>query len=194
VDAIITAAAHILTEAGIDALTTNAIAERSGASIGSVYQYFPHKQAIVAAILEKHSEAEALFFIERMSQLSGSDLNQQVRGLLSIPLIFRRQHSKLHEALLAQMPEIGRHFSLRERVQRASEPLRAFLELHAAEIQRKDLDVACHVLVNAIQSLTHDGILPRPSGLSDDQLLDELTHLVLGYLTHSDREARHSGA
>ena len=186
VDAIVVAAAHILAEDGYEALSTNAVATRAGASIGSVYQYFPHKEAILAAVLEKHSESEARFFIERMSELEGRDLRAVVRGLLGIPLEFRRQHARLQQALLEQMPTLGRYFDLRERVRRAAEPLRAMLEAHASEIRRTNLDLACHVLVNAIQSLTHDGILPRPEGLSDDDLLDELTHLVVGYLMDTD--------
>lgn len=186
VDAIVTAAAHILAHEGIEALTTNAVAERAGASIGSVYQYFPHKEAILAAVLEKYSESEARFFIERMQALDGKDLRARVRGLLGIPFEFRRPHAALHLALLEQMPTLGRYFDLRERVRRAAVPLRALLEEHAGEIRRTNLDLACHVLVNAIQSLTHDGILPRPEGLSDDQLLDELTHLVVGYLLDPD--------
>ena len=186
VDAIVTAGAHILAHEGFDALNTNAVAERAGASIGSVYQYFPNKEAILAAVLEKHSENEAQFFIERMQELEGKDLRARVRGLLAIPLEFRRQHAPLQQALLEQMPTLGRYFDLRERVRRAAEPLRAMLDAHASEIQRKNLDLACHVLVNAIQSLTHDGILPRPEGLSDDELLDELTHLCVGYLMDAE--------
>ena len=186
VDAIVSAAAHILANEGFEALTTHAVAVRAGASIGSVYQYFGHKEAILAAVLEKHSESEALFFLERMRELDGCDLRARVRGLLGIPLEFRRQHARLHQALLDQMPNIGRYFDLRERVRRAARPLRALLDAHASEIRRTNLDLCCHVLVNAIQSLTHDGILPRPEGVSDDELLDELTHLVVGYLTDSE--------
>lgn len=51
--AIVEAAAHILREKGTRGLTTNAIAVRAGASIGSLYQYFPDKQAIVRALVER---------------------------------------------------------------------------------------------------------------------------------------------
>lgn len=158
----------------------------AGPSTAATHKRAKSLSAILAAVLEKHSESEARFFIERMQALDGKDLRARVRGLLGIPLEFRRQHAALHLALLEQMPTLGRYFDLRERVRRAAVPLRALLEEHAGEIRRTNLDLACHVLVNAIQSLTHDGILPRPEGLSDDQLLDELTHLVVGYLLDPD--------
>ena len=50
-DAIVEAAAHILEISGRQELTTNAIAERAGVSIGSLYQYFPNKEAILAALI-----------------------------------------------------------------------------------------------------------------------------------------------
>ena len=56
VDAILMAAAHILRTEGSEAATTNRIAELAGVSIGSLYQYFPNKQAVVGALRERHAE------------------------------------------------------------------------------------------------------------------------------------------
>ena len=53
VDAILEASAHILREGGLGALNTNAVAERAGASIGSLYQYFPNKDAILTELIRR---------------------------------------------------------------------------------------------------------------------------------------------
>ena len=63
-EAIVEAAARILEEQGRDALTTNRIALRAGVSIGSLYQYFPNKEAIFAAII-RAKRAELLARMER---------------------------------------------------------------------------------------------------------------------------------
>lgn len=52
-DAILTAAAHILDDEGEAAFTTNAVAERAGVSIGSLYQYFRNKQAILVSLAQR---------------------------------------------------------------------------------------------------------------------------------------------
>lgn len=57
VSAILEAAAQILETEGFKAYTTNAIAERAGASIGSLYQYFPNKAALTQALIEREDSA-----------------------------------------------------------------------------------------------------------------------------------------
>lgn len=52
-DAIISAAAHILEELGEAGFTTNKVADRAGVSIGSLYQYFQDKRAILIALAER---------------------------------------------------------------------------------------------------------------------------------------------
>ena len=57
VDAILQAAVELLGRRGYDDYNTNEIAIRAGASIGSVYQYFPSKDAITVALIERESDA-----------------------------------------------------------------------------------------------------------------------------------------
>jgi AcrR family transcriptional regulator len=54
IDAILDAAAHILGERGWAGLTTNAVAEVAGISIGSLYQYSPNKLAMIEAAHRRH--------------------------------------------------------------------------------------------------------------------------------------------
>lgn len=49
-EAIIDACAQLLVAGSYDALTTNSISERAGVSIGTLYEYFPNRESIVAAL------------------------------------------------------------------------------------------------------------------------------------------------
>jgi AcrR family transcriptional regulator len=69
VTAILEAAARILEERGFDGYTTNAIAERAGVSIGSLYQYFPGKDAVTLALAER----EAAILLADVAEAGGSD-------------------------------------------------------------------------------------------------------------------------
>jgi AcrR family transcriptional regulator len=57
VEEILDAAAAVIAEVGVEAATTNAIAERAGSSVGSLYHFFPNKDAIVRALAARY-EAE----------------------------------------------------------------------------------------------------------------------------------------
>lgn len=56
-DALLDAAASLLATVGLSGMTTNAVAERAGVSVGSLYQYFPNKQALVAAVADRINAA-----------------------------------------------------------------------------------------------------------------------------------------
>lgn len=56
VDAVLEATAHILENEGLSALNTNRIAEKAGVSVGSLYQYFPTKEAILTEIIRRKRE------------------------------------------------------------------------------------------------------------------------------------------
>ncbi len=61
-DALLDATARVLDRGGFSELTTNAVAAEADASIGTVYQYFPDKEALLAGLLERHQQrlAEAI--------------------------------------------------------------------------------------------------------------------------------------
>lgn len=73
-DAILDAAARILEREGRKGLTTNHIAEKAGVSIGSLYQYFPGKEAILAEL------------IRRMRREMLADLSDAARKTVGAPL------------------------------------------------------------------------------------------------------------
>ncbi|TIT73203.1 MAG: helix-turn-helix transcriptional regulator, partial [Mesorhizobium sp.] len=54
-DALIEATARILVRDGFDKASTNRIAEEAGVSVGSLYQYYPGKEALVAAVIDRHN-------------------------------------------------------------------------------------------------------------------------------------------
>jgi AcrR family transcriptional regulator len=58
--AIVEASAQIIEQKGLDGFNTNAVAERAGVSIGSLYQYFPNKDAIMAALIRRTQQERVL--------------------------------------------------------------------------------------------------------------------------------------
>lgn len=61
---ILVAALELFKEQGIDAVTTNDIAKRAGIPIGSLYRYYPNKDAIIAALTELYIDDISRIFAE----------------------------------------------------------------------------------------------------------------------------------
>lgn len=82
----LTAAGRILEKEGLAGLTTNRVAELAGISIGTLYQYFPNKEAIIQALLERERQRliEAIF--GTMSANPSGPADQRTRMLVQILL------------------------------------------------------------------------------------------------------------
>ena len=101
VEAILTAAARILLDVGYDKASTNKIAETAGVSIGSLYEYFPGKEAIFAEI--RRREDRRLFKLT-MDRPEPTSMREMIKLHVSIYLEFVRSNLDLHAALIKEVP------------------------------------------------------------------------------------------
>jgi AcrR family transcriptional regulator len=183
VEAVLSAASRILVEKRWGGLSMQEVASTAGVSPGTLYQYFPDKHALVAELIERISVRELEFQLQRFGALpAGASLLETLGLIISGTLEFQRREGELMRALLEAVPQVGRHDLLVERVKGTAAALRGLLEQHRDEVAHDDLELVTHVLVNAVHSLTHDGVLPRPATLDDATLTRELMRLIGGYL------------
>jgi AcrR family transcriptional regulator len=185
VDALIEATARILVAEGFDRASTNRIAEKAGVSIGSLYQYYPSKEALVAAVIDRHNQELTQVVRAATAEVAALPLDEAVRKLVAVAIDAHRVAPRLHRVLAEQIPRTGR-LEKAEVFNRQNYTLfRAYLESHRDEIRAVDLELAAFVCVTAIEALTHTAVLHRPEMLSDEAaaaLVDEAARLVVGYL------------
>lgn len=74
VDAILEATIQVLLKDGMAKLTTTRIASRAGVSVGTLYQYFPNKSAVLQALLERHLDGVVCAVEEACTQTEGATL------------------------------------------------------------------------------------------------------------------------
>lgn len=185
VDALIEATARILVREGFDRANTNRIAEEAGVSVGSLYQYFPGKEALVVAVIERHNQDTMRVVRGALAEVATAPIEQAVRKLVAAAIQAHRLDPKLHRVLAEQIPRIGRLENL-EAFDRDNYTLfRAYLESRSDELRAVDLGLAAFVCVTSIEALTHTAVLHHAEFLSDEAvetLVDEATRLVLRYL------------
>lgn len=104
VSAILEAVIRLLKRGGLSAITTNHIAVAAGVSIGSVYQYFPNKQAIFLALHERHINHVDQVLRRRMSQSVGEPLELLVSSLLDGMIEVHASDSELALLLDTEIP------------------------------------------------------------------------------------------
>ncbi|HEX8784490.1 MAG TPA: TetR/AcrR family transcriptional regulator [Steroidobacteraceae bacterium] len=184
VAALLKATAHILVKEGYESASTNRIAEAAGVSIGSLYQYFPSKEALVAAVIDRHTQEMLELVRAAVARVREQPVEVAARELVRVMIDAHRVDPRLHRALVEQVPRVGRLENIRAVDREAYALIRAYLEAHRSELRVADLDVASFVCVATVEALTHAAVVNRPDVLSDKAgvFTDEVTRLVVGYL------------
>ena len=185
VDALVEATARILVKEGFDKASTNRIAEVAGVSIGSLYQYFPSKEALVAAVIEHHQQEIMQTVRRELADVFAQPVEKGVRKLVAAAVEAHRVDPMLHRVLAEQIPRVGKLEKL-ETFNRENYTLfKTYLERHRDELRVDDLELASFVCVTSIEALTHNAVLHYSKMLSDETmeaLIDEGARLVIGYL------------
>jgi AcrR family transcriptional regulator len=182
VEAILGATAHILEREGMAAASTNRVAERAGVSIGSVYQYFPNKEALVAALVDRHVRQIQAVVEHGLGTWRALPLRAAVRAMVRAMLDAHAVAPRLHRVLSEEMPHTASFARLEDVEGQFVALARAWLEQHRAEVRPRNLELAAFVIVQATEALTHGAALHHPEHLADDELLDEVTELLVRYL------------
>ena len=185
VDALLEATARILVKEGYDRASTNKIAATAGVSIGSLYQYFPSKEALVAAVAERHAEQGMALARETFARVADSPVETAIRELVTLSVQAHSIDPELHRVLAEQVPRTGRLENVEALTREAHRRVRSYLEAHRDELDIEDLDIAAFICVTTVESLTHDAVLDHPellTGRKAQQLVDDVTRLVVRYL------------
>ena len=182
VDAILEAARRILEAEGFDALTTNRIAEDAGVSIGSFYQYFPDREAVIAEIARR-LERETLELARERVQAAGDDLLAMVDGLVDLLATTLLGEVQTRVLLLRRIPRGWIREVSAEVDGQVVRLVREALEAHAERLAPiGDAQVTAFMLVTAVEAVVEAGIDRHPEWIEDGSLRAHLHRLVVRYL------------
>ena len=185
VDALLEATARILVREGFDKASTNRIADVAGVSIGSLYQYFPSKEALVAALIDRHNRQVMQAVQGELAEALNQSMEEAVRMLVSVAVKAHRIDPKLHRALTEQIPRVGRLENVEFFNRQYYVLFENYLKSRRGELSVTDLGLAAFVCVTSIEALTHTAVLhcKMVSAEEVDALIEQGTRLVVGYLT-----------
>jgi AcrR family transcriptional regulator len=186
VDAIVKATSRVLVEEGYDRASTNRIAHAAGVSIGSLYQYFPSKEALVAALVESHQSRmrDALDQALAIGQPVGSagSLDARARLVVRGMMAAYRIDPQLHHVLCQEVPKVGELKKVYGFEQHLAEVCRRELFSASEHIRLNDVDRGVFLIVHAVPSVVRAAIQSDATGEGDTKLADELTDMIVRYL------------
>ncbi|MCX7056354.1 MAG: TetR/AcrR family transcriptional regulator [Proteobacteria bacterium] len=183
VDCILQAAESIITKKGYEYATTNHIAEVAGVSIGTVYQYFPRKEAIVAALVENAVVGSSAPVRQQLLASMHEPLTQCLPVIIGLLLKTRKQNGMILRQLVRDVVAIGSDSEQLTPETFLYSTFRLFYVEHRDEIKIENLDMAMSVcefmIIGGINSYLDD---PAPK-LADEEFVEQLSNAVNKYLT-----------
>jgi AcrR family transcriptional regulator len=181
VEAILDAVVRVLKREGRRAVTTNRIAEVAGVSIGSVYQYFPDKQAILVLLHRRHLEQIDRMVERKLIEHAASPLDELVEAMIGGMLEAHSTDPELYEMMATEVPhraEGTQAFSVR-----LHGAFRLALAARAKELnQGRDPETMAFVLANLLDGLSHAALFRRPARMPLAVAKLEVARAVLAYL------------
>lgn len=184
VEAVLRAAEELMMLHGVRAATTNKIASRAGVSIGSLYRYFPNKQAIIAHLDLRHRERFAQALGATLAEL-GHDLPAALAAAVQMFLVPPAPELALRQTFMRSVPLEWIEQSATKIWGALTEPCAALLRRHRPELDETTARRRVIIALHATQGVALASALWAAGDLPPDAAAPELTRLLVAYLLHT---------
>lgn len=190
VDALVEACEKILEAGDINQLTTNHIADVAGVNIGSLYQYFPNKESILASVFTRKMSAECAEFAQqstrRILAQSAHSLRAGVREVILIKAELHQRFLALHGDFYQDYHDffdfestVDEFVSQDLRQPNWAAWVRSLLQQFRDELIIDDVERAAFMMATTIDALLTGALQKHPDWLADDTFLNDVNGAVL---------------
>jgi AcrR family transcriptional regulator len=182
-DRILAAAARVFSRHGYAAGTTNRIAAEAHLSVGSLYQYFPNKDAILVELMRRHVDAGVRTLHERLLDRDlPSELADRLGVFVDATIANHVDDPDLHQVLFEEAPRPPELLAELHDMERALiESASALLAADPA-VRIADHAIAARLVVTTIESLVHRVVATRDRTVDLEAFRRELIAMLVRYL------------
>jgi AcrR family transcriptional regulator len=175
---LINATAQVLGEAGEEATSTNKIAARAGVAIGSLYQYFPNKEALIDALLDDRLHRLESMTADRMNALRTDSYPQAAEAMLRAAVAFYEAEPEV-TAMLASRTAMPRPGSRDQKLyQRGHDIALAYLQAHAGELGFDDIEIAATISTRVVGNFAPWIALSVTADDERDRFINEVVRML----------------
>lgn len=182
VEAILDASARVLVEVGYDHSTTNVIAERAGVGIGSLYEYFPGKEAIFAALMRRLNAQMFTMMMSYIGDLNGLTAAKRIERVVEARVKSVLIDTKLYAALKDQIPHAVTVDQTDHFIEEFQAVSVAFLNSFAPDVGSRPAGLVADVAMRTMYAVVEDLAIHDPKKLRDEGYIDELKFLMFRYI------------
>ncbi|MEQ8268162.1 MAG: TetR/AcrR family transcriptional regulator [Parvibaculum sp.] len=179
VGTILEAAAQIFRTHGAKGATTNRIAERAGVSIGSLYQYFPNKEALLVALMERHIGSSLAMLGGVLQASEGAPPKARVQTAVHCVLDIHMEDPDLHRVIFEEAPRPPHVY---EKFEEGERLMRGALEELFGTFPREtcaDPKRSAYMALTMVESMVHRYVTAREKPMEPQVFADHLTELVM---------------
>jgi AcrR family transcriptional regulator len=181
VDAIFEATIQVLLADGYSGLTTTRVAARAGVSVGTMYQYFPHREALLYAVLEDYLEDVLVAMEEAYQRYRGTPIAEMAAGLSRAYLEAKLRGMPGSRALYVVAAELETTGLVDDIVRRADDVIARLLST-ASDVMFDNLVMVTYALrtmmVGTVRAVLEDDGSPEAASM----LCTELPVMCQAYL------------
>lgn len=188
VESVLEAAAQVFAQRGYANTTTNHIAARAGVSIGSLYQYFPSKDAVLLALAERHMERSFAAAMQEVGDKRSAPVPELLRALVDALVHAHQAEPRLHRVIFEEARlDAGFRRRLDELEGRAMQIARELIDERCTELAIDNPAVASLLVVQILEAVTHSMVVRHPDILRTSEFREELVAMLVAYLTGTQR-------
>lgn len=186
VDALVEATGQVFGARGFEHTTTARIAERAGVSIGSLYQYFPDKQALITAFVARRLQEDVALMERVTARAAGLPLLDAARvAIEELVLTFRRDRA-MYQGVADVLPLLEQTTEVRQGLVYAHAAATAILGAQSELLRGRDPELVALVAMHAVRGSLFRILEFSPDKLDDPALPDVLLGLVVGVVVARD--------
>lgn len=183
VENIVGATAHILEKDGFEKISTNRIAEKAGVSIGSLYQYFPTKEAIFSFMMERYVRSQTEMVDKILLERNQSrDLKETIRIIISAIMESKIKQSRFQKMFAEKVMSFAGYESLHKQDDHLISVFEKYLEPFESEVRKENLDISLYFVIQSVKVLPIAILYQNRIKLQDPRVTEELVELVYRYM------------
>ena len=181
VASLIDATAACIVEHGLDGATTPRIAEKAGVSVGSLYQYFDDKEALIEALVEKMAQ-DIGNALNQLPWDKSPSLRDTVRSTIQFGFALLNSSDGLYLELVRNWHRLPTEIIMNTLQQHFMDISRVYFLKNYHMHQIEDLHVRIFIIANSTMFTMVRFIAQESALLSQEEITDGLVNMVVGYL------------